>query len=152
MTEKDLHGHIEAYHSKNHWNTPGYRETIFFCDDCDNDFQNEADLQDHILKEHPKREDHSCDKCDYAGKSSADVEQHRLTVHYYFKYTCGACDYETLNKEGLRYHKAQNHRGKIFQTSQVKVTPPPRCNPGDALHTSECCDRDPKDKRVVYLY
>ena len=74
-------------------------------------------------------------------------------MHSFFIYYCGACDYETSNKYVLKKHKRNSHGDMITETKKEKVNPPPKCNPNDILHTSECCDRDPRlEKAVVYSH
>ena len=154
LTENDLKGHKRAYHSVQQQSNANINKDAFYlCNDCDLECMTKEELQDHIKNEHTLKDDFTCDKCQYVGTSIVDLEHHRKSTHYYFLYLCGACEFETMNKDSLRNHKQNNHGTSIIQTKREKVTPPPRCNPKDVNHSSQCCDRDPRNKKpVIYSH
>ena len=167
LTEKDLKGHKHAYH-EDYWEEEVRAEkeikehkqdkhgdksdsdqiqTIFLCNDCEKEYQVKSMLEEHIKNEHMKVEDYSCDKCEYTGISSNDLESHRTSIHCFFMYYCGACNFDTTNIDVLKQHKQLKHWRKITETLKTKVLPLAKCDPNDPSHTSECCNRDPKQKK-----
>ena len=150
LSNTDLKGHREAYHEKASDDDESI-QNIFMCDHCDDEFSAKKDLEDHAKKEHTKAEDFSCEKCDFAGLSIENLENHRKTNHFMFVYYCGECNYETTNIGVLKDHKRNKHGRGISETKKVKVNPLPKCNPENVLHSSECCDRNPRaGKSVIY--
>ena len=92
-----------------------------------------------------------CDKCNYTGENIRDMEGHRKAEHSYFVYFCSACDYETSNFSILKQHKQTKHRYITTGTEKRKLSPPPKCNPRNKNHSSECCDRNPNQgKALIY--
>jgi DNA-directed RNA polymerase subunit M/transcription elongation factor TFIIS len=148
LTAADLEGHKQAYHEAQKRETKNI-QMVFLCDDCEYEFQTKTELADHIKKEHTIVDDFKCDKCDFTGSSLENLDKHRRSVHFFFIYYCGACNFETTNIEVFKKHKRNNHGGTITETRKSKVIPPPKCNPKDVSHSSECCDRDPRDEKVV---
>ena len=121
LTENDLNGHMEAYHRSQKTNSDNF-QMIFLCNDCDNEFSAKCELEDHIQKEHTRVNDFACDKCEYTGTSVNDLDNHRKTIHFFFIYNCGACNFETTNTVVLRKHKINNHRDMIIETRKAKLT------------------------------
>ena len=149
LSESDLKGHMEAYHGSEDNNF----QTVFLCNECDDEFEVKSELENHIQSKHTRMDEFTCDKCDYKGVSSVELEHHRKSIHSYFIYFCGACKFETTNTEVLKRHRLMNHGNLLVETKKEKLAPPPRCNPKNVLHRSTCCDRDPRmEKPVIYSH
>ena len=146
LTEADLRGHKEAYHASLQDNNA---DTVYMCNECDKEYITVSELDDHIKDVHTVRTDFTCEKCEYIGTSMVDLENHRTSKHYLFQYFCGACNYETLNKDILKIHTASKHGSSVSKTTREKVTPQPKCNPKDSHHSTECCNRDPRTQKPV---
>ena len=149
LSEKDLDGHMDAYHDSVADDNADV-QIIYICDNCDEEYKTNGALQEHMKDIHSQNEiDLSCDKCEYKGKSQGDLESHRKSNHFYFRYFCCVCDFVTLNKDLLRTHKMELHGAGMNQLKREKVLPPPKCNLKDASHTSSCCDRKLGTKKPV---
>ena len=147
LTEKDLAGHMQAYHET--MTEKDDVKMVYLCNDCDDEFDTKSEVDEHIKNSHTVAADFNCDKCDFIGKSIDNLEDHRREKHFYFKYYCSACNFSITNKELLKEHKQNNHNGMAVQTKREKLAPPPKCNPIDVNHSSECCDRDPRNKKAI---
>ena len=154
LTDSDLKGHMEAYHSDISPGTDQTDDTIFLCDQCDDEYKSKVELEAHVKNCHTQEQiDHRCDKCEYVGDSMVQLRQHRQSEHFHFRYFCCACDYETLNKEILKKHKLEKHEDQLTPTRKEKVLPPPKCNLNDPSHSSECCNRKRGAKKpVIYSH
>ena len=137
LSESDLRGHIEAYHTVNEEES----DTVYLCTLCDDEYKSKIELEVHTRSNHSQDVDLKCDKCEYEGETIADLKIHRQSAHYHFKYFCCACDYETLNKDVLKKHKIEKHRNPLLETRKEKQFPPPKCDLTDPSHNTECCDR-----------
>ena len=62
-------------------------------------------------------------------------------------YHCGLCEAKTSDIQALKKHRQNKHKGKSCVTKKEKVAPPPMCDPKNAQHTSECCERDLNNER-----
>ena len=120
------------------------------CANCDEEFNSKIELEVHTSSNHIQDINFNCDKCEYEGGSQEDLMKHRHSEHYYFRYFCCACDYETLNKDVLKIHKTNEHRNQFFETRKEKVLPPPKCNLLDPAHTTACCDRTKGAKKPKF--
>ena len=49
----------------------------------------------------------------------------------------------------LKTHKRNKHKNIIIETKKTKVNPPPKCNPNDASHSPDCCNRNPSEEKAV---
>ena len=47
----------------------------------------------------------------------------------------------------MKQHKRMKHERLITETFKSKVTPPPKCDLNNISHNSECCDRNPNQKK-----
>ena len=103
-----------------------------------------------MKNEHVQVDVFKCDKCIFEGTSRDNLEIHRRTVHYYFIYYCAACNFDTTNRDLLKEHRNITHSGMIFEVKKEKVFPPPKCNPEEATHTTNCCDS--KQQRLCAMW
>ena len=150
LTESDLEGHMKSYHVED--NIQKHEsQIVYLCSECDEEFEVKTELENHMQSKHDEPQDTMCDKCNYAGENIRDMEGHRKAEHSYFVYFCSACDYETSNFSILKQHKQTKHRYITTGTEKRKLSPPPKCNPRNKNHSSECCDRNPNQgKALIY--
>ena len=112
------------------------RHRTYICDQCQNVFKDQADLNSHLKIVHITGT-FNCNKCKKQFKAENSLKQHMSTQHMkpqesvsppighpqwamernetnILDYTCNQCESAFSELKDLRYHKANEHQGKSF--------------------------------------
>ena len=101
LYEKAFHNHVKAHET----NPPLSTESDFNCESCNQTFQNETHVNEHMNKEHFNNL--SCDKCPMKFTFKKLLEDHRPKDHP--KLHCDSCDVSFNSADSLYSHNLEHH-------------------------------------------
>ena len=101
--ETPLKDHIKTFHSN--------EEMPFACDQCDYRTFKVTTLNQHIKKQHSKKEQYFCDQCEFVTAYKAGLQRHIDHVHLQVKaFQCHMCPKALKDRRTLQRHLVTKHQ------------------------------------------